>query len=126
MNKLLKAILFVVFCTLLTSVAQVFFKYAADKLILNSINSFIISAVTNSHLYIGVILYVIALAILLIALKSSDLSVAYPIIATSYIWVAFLSIYFFKEVLTTKNWFGILFIIIGVSFIGYGGKKWVY
>ncbi len=121
MNKLTKTVLFVVFCTLLTSIAQIFFKYASNKLTLNS--SFVISAVTNLNLYIGVVIYFLAAAILLVALKNSDLSVAYPIIATSYIWVAFLSMYFFKEVLLSKQWLGIVFILIGVSFTGYGGKK---
>ena len=123
MNKLSKTVLFVVFCTLLTSVAQIFFKYASNKLTLNSFQSFIFSAITNLNLYIGVIIYFLAAAILLVALKNSDLSVAYPIIATSYIWVALLSMYFFKEVLLSKQWLGILFILIGVSFTGYGGKK---
>lgn len=123
MNKLSKTVLFVVFCTLLTSIAQIFFKYASNKLILSSIKLFVISAVTNLNLYIGVVIYFLAAAILLVALKNSDLSVAYPIIATSYIWVALLSMYFFNEVLLTKQWFGIIFILIGVSFTGYGGKK---
>lgn len=123
MNKLTKTVLFVVFCTLLTSIAQIFFKYASNKLILSSIKLFVISAVTNLNLYIGVVIYFLAAAILLVALKNSDLSVAYPIIATSYIWVALLSMYFFNEVLLTKQWFGIVFILIGVSFTGYGGKK---
>jgi len=123
MNKLSKTVLFVVFCTLLTSIAQIFFKYAADKLTLDSVSSLIFSAITNLNLYIGVIIYFLAAAILLVALKNSNLSVAYPIIATSYIWVALLSMYFFKEVLFTKQWIGIMFILIGVSFTGYGGKK---
>lgn len=123
MNKLSKTVLFVVFCTLLTSIAQIFFKYASNKLILSSIKLFVTSAVTNINLYIGVVIYFLAAAILLVALKNSDLSVAYPVIATSYIWVALLSMYFFNEVLLTKQWFGIIFILIGVSFTGFGGKK---
>ncbi len=123
MNKLTKAVLLVVFCTLLTSSAQVFFKYASDKLILSSAYSLIFSALTNLNLYIGIIIYFMAAAILLIALKSSDLSVAYPIIATSYVWVAILSMYFFNEILTIKNWVGIAAILIGVSLTGFGGKK---
>ena len=123
MNKLTKAILLVAFCTLLTSTAQIFFKYAADKLNFNSLLSLIFSAITNLSLYIGVIIYFVAAALLLIALKNSDLSVAYPIIATSYIWVALLSRYFFNEILTAKNWLGILVILIGVSLTGLGGKK---
>lgn len=123
MKNLTKTVLLVVFCTLLTSIAQIFFKYASDKLTLNSIQFFIFSALTNLNLYIGVLIYFIAAALLLIALKNSDLSVAYPIIATSYIWVALLSRYFFNEILTTKNWLGILVILIGVSLTGLGGKK---
>ncbi len=123
MHNLKKTILLVVFCTLLTSIAQIFFKYTSDKLTLNSVNSFIISAITNLNLYIGVIVYFLAASLLLIALKNSDLSVAYPIIATSYIWVALLSRFFFNEILTTKNWLGIIAILIGVSLTGLGGKK---
>ena len=64
MNKLSKTVLFVVFCTLLTSIAQIFFKYAADKLTLDSVSSLIFSAITNLNLYIGVIIYFLAAAIL--------------------------------------------------------------
>lgn len=123
MNKLIKAILLVVICTALTSFGQIFLKYAANNLKLESLTTLIVSAITTWQLYIGVLIYFLAAALLIIAFKFADLSVAYPIIATSYIWVALLSRYFFNEILTSKNWLGILFILVGVSLTGFGGRK---
>ena len=51
------------------------------------------------------------------------ISVLYPIIATSYIWVALLSTFFFAEVMNLYKWIGIFFIISGVVFVSMGSKK---
>jgi undecaprenyl phosphate-alpha-L-ara4N flippase subunit ArnE len=72
----------------------------------------------------GVISYAIGAILLIIALKYGDLSLIYPFVALSFIWVALLSIVIFHERISLINWLGIFIIIIGVSLIGYGSKKW--
>ena len=104
----------VLFCTLLTSTAQIFYKFGAEKLELN-----FISLLTNYNLIIGAVMYFIGAALLIIALKFGELSVLYPIIATGYIWVSLLSPVFFpNDSMTAMKWVGIGGIFIGVSLIG--------
>ena len=111
------AILLVIFCTVITSTAQVFYKFGA-----NNLKYDIFSLITNYSLITGLGLYAIGAALLIIALKGGELSVLYPIIATSYIWVTIASSYFFNEPINSFKWIGIVFVIIGVSIISYGSK----
>jgi len=54
------------------------------------------------------------------ALRGGDLSVLYPFVSLSYIWVMLLSIKMLGEKMTKLKWLGILLIISGVSLIGLG------
>ena len=108
----------VLFCTVLTSTAQIFYKLGANKLEFN-----LISLIINYHLMIGMLIYGVGAVLLLTALKGGELSVLYPVIATSYVWVSLLSAHFFNDPLNFYKWAGIITIIIGISFIGLGSKK---
>jgi len=116
-NTKLWAIFLVAFTTLLTSIGQVFFKFGANKLEFNLLSIF-----TNYILFIGLFVYVIAAVLVVISLKYGELSILYPIISLSYIWVSLLSIFFFFESMNAIKWLGITAILIGVSFIGVGSK----
>jgi undecaprenyl phosphate-alpha-L-ara4N flippase subunit ArnE len=104
--------------TLLTSTAQLFYKFAAEKLSFN-----ILSIITNVNLLVGVVLYAVGGILLIISFRGGEVSVLYPIFATSYIWVSFLSIYFLGEVMNIFKWLGVFVIIAGIILIGYGSKK---
>ena len=112
------AIGLMILCTAFTSIAQVFYKLGANKLEFN-----MISIITNLPLLTGMALYVLGAVIMIIAFKGGEVSVLYPIIATSYIWVSILSIYFFNESLNLMRWMGIAIIIAGIIFISAGSKK---
>jgi drug/metabolite transporter (DMT)-like permease len=60
---------------------------------------------------------------MLIAFRGGELSVLYPLIALSYVWVAILSKIFLGDMMNPFKWAGIIFIMAGVSLIGIGGKK---
>ena len=60
---------------------------------------------------------------MIISFRGGDVSVLYPIVATSYIWVSFLSIYFLNEAMNFFKWLGIFTIILGIALIGYGSNK---
>jgi len=110
------AIILVVICTLLTSFAQVFWKFAA--------NTGSMTAVIQSwQLWAGFLLYGFGAAILIQAFKNGEVSVLYPIIATSYIWVALLSNHYFAEPITMFKWVGIAGIILGITTLGLGGRR---
>jgi multidrug transporter EmrE-like cation transporter len=113
----LKPIIIVISCTLFTSLGQILFKYSSKNL------TDIASIVTSMPLIFGLIAYALGSVLLIIALKYGDLSIVYPFIALSFIWVTLASIYLFQEHVNSLNWLGIASILLGVSFIGFGSKK---
>ena len=112
------AIGLVAVCTLFTSFAQVLYKFGADKLSFN-----LISIITNWPIIAGLFLYGIGAVLLITALKGGDVSVLYPIVSTSYIWVSLFSMYFFGEIMNLYKWVGIITIFFGVIFVAKGSKK---
>ena len=56
------------------------------------------------------------------AFKHGDVTVLYPIVALSYIWVSLLAANFFGEVINAYKWTGVIFIILGIVLVGIGGK----
>ena len=74
----------------------------------------------NYALFGGVGLYAIGTIMFIPALKGGELSVLYPFVALTYIWVSLLSVKFLGEKMNKYKWIGISLIIIGVAFIGFG------
>ncbi len=75
---------------------------------------------SNYHLFGGVSLYALGTVLFIPALKGGDLSILYPFVALTYIWVSLLSVKFLGEKMNFMKWMGISLIIVGVSFIGIG------
>ena len=112
------AVVMVMVSTLIISIAQLMFKYASFSLSLD-----IAALITNHYLITGILLYAVAAVLLIVALKRGELSVLYPLIATSYIWVSLMSPMFFPaDSMNAVKWAGIAFIIAGITFVGIGGK----
>jgi undecaprenyl phosphate-alpha-L-ara4N flippase subunit ArnE len=111
-----EAILLVLICTFFTSIGQLFLKIGSKELSFN-----LIELLTNFPLIIGFSFYIIGAVILIFALKNGELSVLYPFIATSFIWVSILSVIFLNESMNAWKWSGVFVIIIGMAFIGRGG-----
>lgn len=80
------------------------------------------SLATNYHLFGGVSLYAVGTVLFIPALKGGELSVLYPFVALTYVWVSFLSVKFLGEKMNKFKWLGIASIIIGVSLIGVGSQ----
>ena len=68
-------------------------------------------------------MYAIGAMLLIVALRDGELSVLYPIIALSFVWVTLISIFLFHEYVSAYNWVGVAAILLGVSLIGYGSKN---
>ncbi len=112
------AIALVLVCTVFTSMAQILFKFASFSFSLD-----IVSIATNYFFISGLVLYAVAAGLLIAALKRGELSVVYPVVATSYIWVSILSSMVFPtDAMTMMKWAGIFIIMAGVSFVGMGGR----
>jgi len=112
------AIFLMLFVTFLTSIAQLFYKIGAMRLEFN-----FLSIITNYFLIAGIAIYAVGAVLFVIGLKHGEVSVLYPIIATSYIWVNLLSKYLLDENLNIYKWLGIIFIFAGVSLIGFKSRK---
>lgn len=117
MKTKLWAISLMIVCTALTSSAQILYKTGANKLSWD-----IYSIITNWHILTGLILYGLGAILVIFALKGGEVSVLYPIVTSSYIWVSLASGYFFNEVIGFFRWIGIGLIIIGIILITIGAK----
>jgi drug/metabolite transporter (DMT)-like permease len=104
-----KSMLLVVVCTFLFSIAQFFYKDASNKL------SFSIEGILlNYSIWFALFLYGIGTLIFTYALRKGELSILYPVISTSFIWVALFSYILLGEPLTAFKIIGITSIIFGV------------
>jgi len=118
MSTKLWAALLVLFTTLLTSSAQLLWKKGSATL------AFSISGIlTNYYLLAGILLYAVGGILIIISLRGGEVSVLYPIIATSYIWVSLLSVKFLNESMNAFKWMGVIAIIAGIISIGYGSRN---
>ncbi len=111
------AALLILFTTLLTSSAQLLYKLGSATLSFD-----IIGILTNYYIISGILLYAVGGILIIVSFRGGEVSVLYPIIATSYIWVSFLSMYFLNEAMNVFKWLGVISIITGIISIGYGSK----
>lgn len=71
----------------------------------------------NFTLIFGLILYGAVSIIVLIVLKSQELSKIYPVLSLSYLWVNVVAIFLLKENVAVLSWVGTALIIGGVILI---------
>jgi len=94
------------------SIGQLEFKRGADNLQFD-----IKMLLTNYHLIIAVAVYCVSTVLYVYALNKENLSILYPIVATSYIWTLLFSKIFLKEPVGLTSWAGVFFILLGVTLI---------
>jgi len=82
-----------------------------------------IALITNLPLIAGYVLYGINTVMLVMALREGELSVLYPIIALTYVWVTLASYIRLHEPPNVYKNIGVTTIILGVIIIGRAGKK---
>ena len=94
------------------SIGQLEFKRGADNLQFD-----IKLLLTNYHLIIAVAVYCVSTVLYVYALNKENLSILYPIVATSYIWTLLFSKIFLKEQIGLTSWAGVFLILLGVTLI---------
>lgn len=97
------------------SLGPIMLKKASGKLSYN-----VFKNIKNYYLFAGFGFYGIGTVLFIPALKGGDLTVLYPLVAATYIWVCLWSSLILKEKMNSLKWLGVVLIIIGVSFIGIG------
>lgn len=109
------AIILVLTCTLCTSTAALLNKMGANNLSLS-----LQGTIFNYYLWGGLLLLGLGFVLLTIALRFGRVTMIYPIIASSYVWVTFLAFIFLREPISLLKILAIGFIIAGVIRINTG------
>ena len=113
-----KAIILIIITSVCAGSAQLLWKKASFDLTSN------ILSLINIYLILGALLYIFATLLMTMALKEGELSVLFPLLSISYIWVTIVSTLIFPtESLSVNKMLSILLVFIGVSLVGIGGKK---
>jgi drug/metabolite transporter (DMT)-like permease len=115
-----RAVWLVVFCTFIVAVAQILMKSGADYA---KVHPGPIGIVTNPVLVVGYGLYAVVTVLIVVAFKDGELSVLYPILSLSYLWVAVLSFFIFHDTLNAYKLIGVSVIMCGVAVLGRGTKQ---
>ena len=106
-------------CTILGAAAQVLIKTGANQLS----HPGVWAMLTSLPIVSGYSLYGISTVLLIFALRDGELSMLYPIIALTYIWVTMLSVVFFREAMNFFKLAGISAIVAGVGVLGRGRRR---
>jgi drug/metabolite transporter (DMT)-like permease len=114
-----RSVLLVFGCTALGAAAQIFLKFGANRLA----HPGLAGMATNLPLLSGLTLYGLSTVLLVLALKDGELSLLYPVIALTYVWVTVLSLFLLHDKPNPYKLTGIAIIVVGVSVLGRRGKK---
>jgi drug/metabolite transporter (DMT)-like permease len=114
-----KSIALVFCCTILGATAQILLKTGANQLVHPSP----LAMLTNVALLAGLSFYGVSTVLLVLALKDGELSLLYPVIALTYVWVTLLSLMLFHDRINPVKFAGIATIVVGVAVMGRGQKS---
>jgi uncharacterized membrane protein len=112
------SVLLVFLCTVIGAAAQVLLKIGATQLV--SANP--ARMLMNPWLFTGYALYGISTVLLILALRKGQLSLLYPVISLTYVWVTILSLLLFKETMNVYKLVGLAVIVAGVAVLGRDGR----
>ena len=125
-----KSVYMVLGCTVFAAAAQVLLKFGATHAMpeLHPADSatwmpFLVALLGNYALLLGYAAHSGNALLLILALRDGELSMLYPIIALTYVWVNLLSMYFFHEHMNPWKAAGIALVIGGVSLMGWASSR---
>ncbi|MCC7342912.1 MAG: hypothetical protein IT170_17655 [Bryobacterales bacterium] len=113
-----KAILLVLFCTVLGAAAQLLLKMGSQGVDTSSLLNIVWSMAMNVPLIAGLALYGLSMVLFVHALRNEQLSLLYPLISLTYIWVTAVSIAFLNESVSFWKIAGVAVIVAGVALLG--------
>lgn len=112
-------VLLVFCCTILGAAAQVLMKTGANHMA----HPGLAGMIANLPLMGGYCLYGLSTLLLVLALRDAELSLLYPVIALTYVWVTILSFLIFHDEINPWKLLGIVLIVVGVGVLGKGGRR---
>lgn len=123
-----RTIVLMFLCTLLGAAGQILIKTGAAASIVRApwttlagVWANLLAMASSPHLVGGYALYAIMTVLFVITLRDEELTVVYPIIALTYVWVAALSVLVFGEQMNWPKIAGIVLIVGGVAVLGRSG-----
>ncbi len=106
-------------CTVLGAAAQILFKTGLKQMQQLSL----LSVAANVPLMAGLTLYGLSFLLLVLALRDGELSILYPVISLTYVWVTLASMIWLGEQISGLKAAGITIIIVGVALLGRSQKR---
>jgi multidrug transporter EmrE-like cation transporter len=113
-----RSVLLVFCCTIVGAAAQIFMKKGMD-----AFTPTVAGTLFNFPLILGYALYGVNTLMLVLALRDGELSMLYPIIALTYVWVTLISYTLLHEPPDLYKNLGISVIVVGVAVLGRGARK---
>jgi len=107
-------------CTVLGAAGQILMKLGANTL---GPSKSPLDMLLTPTIFFGYALYGLVTVLFIFALQHGELSILYPIIALTYVWVTGLSVALFNDSLRPVRMVGLLIIILGVAILGRNGKR---
>jgi drug/metabolite transporter (DMT)-like permease len=116
-----RSLILVGLCTVLGAGAQILMKKGVDPNVHGMIPT-VVRIFTNLDMFVGYSLYGMSAVSLVLALRRGQLSLLYPVIALTFVWVAILSVIVFHEELSPVRIAGITTVVLGVAMLGLPDK----
>ena len=110
-------------CTVIGAAAQLLMKAGAQAQTQDSAMHMLFAIFRTPTLFAGFSLYGLSAALLVVALKYGELSILYPVIALTYVWVTGLSVLVYQESINPMKLLGLTAVVVGVAVLGRSGKK---
>lgn len=113
------SMILVFICTLFGAPAQILIKSGAGHVPHHAgLLTILFAMAANLHLVAGYSLYGISFILMAMALKHGELSIMYPIIALTQVWVTILSLWIFHDSMNPYKLLGIASVVAGVGVLG--------
>ena len=111
-------------CTIFGAAAQILLKFGANTLGPHpSVVDMAEKILTTLPLFLGYSLYGVSTILLVMALRHGELSLLYPVIALTFVWVTILSMLIFHDSMNPLKATGIALIVGGVAILGRGASR---
>lgn len=118
-----RSVLLVFMCTIIGAAAQVLFKLGSASMTGGNPVQVLLHILTSPALLLGFACYGVNTLLLVLALRKGELSMTYPVISLTYVWVTILSVLIFHETLNGFKVLGLAVVVAGVAVLGRGGRS---
>ena|SRR3989338_6511349 len=113
-----RAMALMVLCTIFTSLGQIFWKLGVNRY------TGTVFSLLNVPFLLGFVAYGLGAILMILAFRRGELSVLYPLVATSYVWIGLISPRLFPgDFMNAWKWAGIAVILVSVSILGWASSQ---